>query len=135
MRRLYLVAILLFLCSLPAIASAAPIRQRVTTVSETIPFADFGYVDDVTMTGPEATFSIYIPVYPNLRSARLHLPLRISPVVDPRSAIQVSVNGTPIFAGTVRDRFGADTRSPRHDPARSANLVADHDSGQLVRRW
>ncbi|GAC1407684.1 MAG: hypothetical protein NVSMB6_05730 [Burkholderiaceae bacterium] len=66
-----------------------------------IPFSELGYEDDVVLSGPNPKFTVYVPVYPQLRGAHMRVPLQISPLVDKRSTVAVTINERPIYTATV----------------------------------
>jgi len=83
-----------------ALLCASPARadQPASTSTRTIELSQFGYATDVSFNGPTPQFQIYIPVHPQLRSIRIHLPIEISSVVDQRATINVKVNGSSVFS-------------------------------------
>ncbi|MDQ6823323.1 MAG: cellulose biosynthesis cyclic di-GMP-binding regulatory protein BcsB, partial [Candidatus Eremiobacteraeota bacterium] len=93
-------------------------------------FSDLGYTRDVVISGAQPQFDIAFPVYPQLREARLHIPIDFSSLVDPRSTLVVSVNGQPVSASTVRDlqtRHFVDLTAHFPHGARNASItIAGH---------
>jgi hypothetical protein len=69
--------------------------------AESVPFQAFGYRDTILERGPNAALAVYLPVTHGLRTVRLHAPLEISPLVDPRSSIIVTANDVPVATYTV----------------------------------
>ena len=80
----------------------SPVQASASYEHIVLPFSDFGFRDDVTINGSAARFTLFIPVYPFLRGVRLHLPLHISPIADPRSTITITANGAPFFASSIK---------------------------------
>ena len=70
--------------------------------TDNVPFDAFGYRDTILERGPNASLSVFIPVTNGLRSVRLHAPVTISPLVDPRSSLVVTANDVPVSTLTVR---------------------------------
>jgi hypothetical protein len=85
-----LTAVFLFVLCAPA---AAAVTQ--------IPFAELGHEADLTLTGPNPQFTLFVPVYPQLQSVRIHVPLRFSPVMDRRSTVSVTVNDRIVSTTTL----------------------------------
>jgi Bacterial cellulose synthase subunit len=83
---------------------------RASTTS--IPFADLGHQSDLTLVGPNPRFALFVPVYPQLRSVRIRIPLRFSPVMDRRSTVTVSVNDRIVATSTL-ESMGADPEVDR----------------------
>jgi hypothetical protein len=75
---------------------------QVLAATTTIPFEDLGQQNDLTLVGPNPRFALFIPVYPGLKSVRIHVPLRLSPVMDGRSTITVSVNDRILSTATLQ---------------------------------
>lgn len=80
-------------CMLPAAAVAS---EHI----ENVQLSDLGYESSVVLRGTQ-TFTAFLPIYPQLRGARLSLPMEISPDVDPNSSITVGINGVPVSSVTV----------------------------------
>ncbi|MDP9016687.1 MAG: cellulose biosynthesis cyclic di-GMP-binding regulatory protein BcsB, partial [Candidatus Eremiobacteraeota bacterium] len=65
--------------------------------SVVIPFSELGYGSDQSLGGPNPKFGIFVPVYPQLKALHVHIPLRISPLIDRRSSLTLMVNERPVF--------------------------------------
>ncbi|MFN2527908.1 MAG: cellulose biosynthesis cyclic di-GMP-binding regulatory protein BcsB [Candidatus Baltobacteraceae bacterium] len=91
-----MVRILAFVCF--AIASACSVAQAARVQ---IPFSELGYANDISLTGPNPKFSLYVPVYPQLKSLKLRIPLTLSPLIDRRSTLTLTVNERPVFTTSV----------------------------------
>lgn len=118
--RLALLGFVIASCWL-APAVAAPQRNQTST---TISFNDLGYGADITLTGSSPRLSLFIPVYPQLHTLRLRLPVRLSPIADGRSSITIDANGGPIATAS----FAALRRNPVIDvaiplPQRGASAI------------
>lgn len=90
-RRVSIAVIFLLLCCSPIEAA---------TIA--IPFAELGHETDLTLVGPNPRFSLFVPVYPQLRRARIQIPLQFSPVMDRRSTVTVSVNDRILSTSTLQ---------------------------------
>ncbi|GAC1387844.1 MAG: hypothetical protein NVSMB31_00820 [Vulcanimicrobiaceae bacterium] len=66
-----------------------------------IPFSELGYGADQSLGGPNPKFSIFVPVYPQLKALRVHIPLRVSPLIDRRSSLTLLVNERPVYTATL----------------------------------
>jgi Bacterial cellulose synthase subunit len=94
-RFLSLTIVFLLACGSPCLAA-----------TNAIPFVDLGYANDLTLTGPNPRFTLFVPVYSQLKSVRIRIPLRFSSVMDPRSTITMSVNDR-ILSTTTLGAMGA----------------------------
>ena len=92
--------------------AAAQGDNRVSTV----PIADLGYPDTISLPGVYPSFTFNVPVSSTLRSARLVLNLAVSPLADPQSSVQVTVNDVAVYAGYVGKIWAQ--RAPRRGPSR-----------------
>lgn len=78
-------------------ASAASARVQ------SVALESLGFRDDLTATGVYPSFTFNVPRYPTMESATLALTLHISPLADPKSSIEVLVNGAPVYSRFVRE--------------------------------
>lgn len=69
--------------------------------STSIPFSELGFGSDESILGPNPKFSLFVPVYPQLRSVHVRIPVTISPLVDRRSTVTLAVNEQPVYTATV----------------------------------
>lgn len=77
--------------------SAAPAQAA----SVAIPFGELGYGNDVSLVGPNPKFTLYVPVYPQLKSVAVRIPVTFSPLIDRRSTLTLTVNERPVWTATV----------------------------------
>jgi hypothetical protein len=68
---------------------------------------DLGYPRGIAMPGTDPTTQLRFPVYPGLDRFRLSLPIELTPLDDPRSAIAVSVNGHRVVDRTLEALHGS----------------------------
>ncbi|MBV8602885.1 MAG: cellulose biosynthesis cyclic di-GMP-binding regulatory protein BcsB, partial [Candidatus Eremiobacteraeota bacterium] len=81
----------------------APVRAAAPATTLYVPFSEVGFQREIVLgRGGARTFTVFFPVFPELRSATLVLPMKISPIVDPKSSIAVSVQGVPVYTQSVR---------------------------------
>jgi hypothetical protein len=117
-------ALLAGVCAALAGASAATLPA---TTSVFVPFSDVGFENTIVLgRGAPRTFSVYFPVYPQLRAVTLVLPMHIAPIVDPASSIAVSVQGAPVYTQTVR------TLGTHPDIVISLPVPAKRENGLMI---